>query len=388
MALDSKQKYELKTIIKELEQYRGRHTELVSVYVPSGYDINKIVGHLCDEQGTANNIKSPGTRKNVIDALDFLKNIYKDSTDQIGDKVVVIGGGFTAVDAARSAKRLGAKEVYIAYRRTRGEMPAGEKEIAVAEDEGIKIMYLVSPVSVETKNGKIKGIKMVNQTLGEKDSSLRRRPEEVPSAEFVLSCDTVITAIGQKIDNNSLTDDNIELNSQGMIKTSKKTQSTSIPNVYAAGDATGIASIIDAAAGGKNAAASIDKLLNNKNAVLEYMPDSPSVSEDDVLKRTGYFKDETPIDLNIKSGNERINNFSPHVRTMTEEEAVKEADRCLNCGCGVGCGICAQICSAFAVDRAGIDSWKIDEEECVACGMCFLRCPNDNIEMIDTREEV
>ena len=106
------------------------------------------------------------------------------------------------------------------------------------------------------------------------------------------------------------------------------------------------------------------------------------------LKRTGYFKDEGRVDLYTADGDGRVGNFSTYIRTLTEEEAVAEARRCLNCGCGEGCGLCASICSEFAIHLASPDVWEIDSEECVACGMCYNRCPNKNIEMIDKHIKV
>ena len=113
------------------------------------------------------------------------------------------------------ARRLGRKEVYIAYRRTRDEMPASDQEIAEAEEEGIKIMYLVAPKEIVIENGKVTGITMINQVLGEKDESERRRPEAVADAQFTLLCDTIIAATGQKPELSAIKD--IKTDKKGMI---------------------------------------------------------------------------------------------------------------------------------------------------------------------------
>ncbi len=316
----------------------------------------------------------------VVSALDYLKNVYDNNEVITGKRTVVIGGGFTAVDAARTAKRLGSEEVFIAYRRTKDEMPASEEEIREAEEEGIKVMYLVSPKSIKAENGKVTGIELVNQVLGDKDKSNRRRPEEVESAKFVIPCDTVITATGQKPDLNNLS---IETSKGGMVEIDMETGATSIEAVFAGGDAVNVNNVIAAIAAGKKCAASIDKLLAGKDATLEYQEELPVVRKEDVLKRVGYFKDEDGINLYTMTGKERLENFSTYIRSMTEEEAVKEAARCLNCGCGEGCGLCATICSEFAIHLEAPDQWKIDSEECVACGMCYNRCPNGNIEIVN-----
>lgn len=317
----------------------------------------------------------------VISALKLLKDVYDDEKVIVGKRVVVIGGGFTAIDAARTAKRLGAQDVLVSYRRTKDEMPATREEIAEAEAEGIKVMYLVAPKSVETSNGRVSGLRMVNQVLGDKDQSNRRRPEEYTGAEFVLPCDLIVTAIGQKP--NTQTVQGLRVDKQGMVVTSPSTGATNIEGVFVGGDVTNVDSVIASIAAGKKGACSIDKLLAGENAVLEYEPEYPTVSKEKVLRRVGYFKDNAPVDLYTATGKERVTNFSTYVRTLTEAEAVAEAQRCLNCGCGEGCGLCASICSEFAIHVVAPDVWEINKDECVACGMCFNRCPNKNIEMVD-----
>lgn len=317
----------------------------------------------------------------VYSAISFLKSVYDGKAPKVGKRVVVIGGGFTAVDSARTAKRLGAEEVYIAYRRTKDEMPASEEEITEAEEEGIKIMYLVAPKEIVTENGKVTGITMVNQVLGEKDESNRRRPEAVSEAQFTLPCDTVIAATGQKPEQSAVKD--LKIDRRGMIVTVPSTGATNIEGVFAGGDVVNVENVIAAIAAGKRGAVSIDKYIAKENATLEYEPDYPEVSKEAVLKRTGYFKDIGPIDINTVDGKDRIKSFETYTRTLTEEEAVAEAKRCLNCGCGEGCGICASICSEFAIHLKHDDCWEVNPQECVACGMCYNRCPNGNIEMIN-----
>jgi NADPH-dependent glutamate synthase beta subunit-like oxidoreductase/dihydroorotate dehydrogenase len=319
--------------------------------------------------------------KGVISALSLLKDVYDSKQFKIGKKVVVVGGGFTAIDAARTAKRLGAEDVFITYRRTKDEMPATPEEVAEAEAEGIKVMYLVAPKSVEVKKGKVTGIRMVNQVLGEKDKSDRRKPEEVAAAEFVLPCDTIISAIGQKPKADAIA--GLKIDKQGMVINVPATGATNISGVFAGGDVTNVDSVIAAIASGRAAACSIDKHIAGENATLVNEPYYPVVSKDEVLRRVGYFKDVERLDLYTMDGEQRVTNFSTHIRTMTEAEAVTEAKRCLNCGCGEGCGLCADICSEFAIHIKSTDVWEVNSEECVACGMCFNLCPNKNIEMIN-----
>lgn len=317
----------------------------------------------------------------VIDAVDFLKAANRGEKIDVGKRVVVLGGGFTAVDAAQTAVRLGAGEVIIAYRRTRDEMPASGKEIAEAEAEGIRIMYLVAPVSIEVKNGRAAGVNLRAQTLAR--GSGRRRPEGVRGAEFCLPCDTIISAIGQRVEKGTgLAGEN------GFVDIDRDTCATSIEGVYAGGDAAGLANVISAAAMGRRAAASMDKFIMGSDAVLEYTDETVCVDPDKVLSRTGYYKDEKyGVSLETREADVRRGDFLPYTRVMTEEEAVAEAQRCLNCGCGEGCQLCKTICSDFAPFIPKPDVLEIDYEACVACGMCYNRCPNKNIEMISTGRE-
>ena len=319
--------------------------------------------------------------KGVFTALELLKKVYDGEKPEMGNRVVVIGGGFTAVDAARTARRLGAGEVYIAYRRTRDEMPATAEEIAEAEAEGIRVMYLVSPRSIESAGGRVTGIRMVNQVLGGSDPSGRRKPEEVSGAEFTLSCDTVIAATGQKPDLSALT--GLTTDKGGMPVVNLSTGATSMEAVYAGGDVTNVATVIAAIADGKRAACSIDRFIADSAAILDDEPEYPVVSKEAVLKRSGYFKDEEGTNLYTMDGSRRVENYNTYLRTLTDEEAAREASRCLNCGCGEGCGLCASICSEFAIHLKAPDQWEINSEECVACGMCYNRCPNKNIEMVN-----
>ena len=329
-------------------------------------------------------LRIPGDdAKGVIPAIKYLKAVYDGQIKESGKKVVVLGGGFTAVDAARTARRLGAEKVYIAYRRTKDEMPASKEEIAEAEAEGIKVMYLVSPKSIEVKNGAVAGITLVNQVLGDKDDSGRRKPEQVEGAEFTLDCDMVIAATGQKPE--AVAVKGLPADKGGMLLCNPFTCETGKDGVYAGGDAVEVRTVIAAIADGKKAACSIDRFLAGDKAVLQYEPEYPVVSKEAVLKRAGYFKDEGAIDLLTMDGGERIKGFENYVRTLTDAEAKAEASRCLNCGCGEGCGLCASICKEFAIHLSAPDTWEIDKEECVACGMCYNRCPNKNIEMIDKK---
>lgn len=319
--------------------------------------------------------------KGVISAIDLLKNVYDCNKVEIGDDVVVLGGGFSAVDAARTARRLGAKNVYIAYRRTRDERSATDEEIAAAEAEGVKVMYLVVPKEIITDGGKVSAIKMTTQVLAGLDESGRRKPVAVEGAEFTLKCDTVITAIGQLPDKDATAD--LKTNENGMVAVDNALSVDGF--VYAGGDAVEARNVISAISDGRRAAYCIDDALSGGKPTLKLVEISDTVDPHKVLRRNPYFTDGDAIDLDAESGEERVKNFDTFRRVMTEEEAVEEASRCLKCGCGEGCQVCKNLCTDFAINVSADDTIKIHGGKCVACGMCYNMCPNGNIEMIDLK---
>jgi len=314
-------------------------------------------------------------------ALEFLNRIQKGEKIRLGKRVVIIGGGFSAVDAARTWLRHGAEDVYIAYRRTKDEMPVSPEEITEAEEEGVKIITLVSPKEILASDRKIRGVRFVNVVLGEKDASDRRRPVEVEGTEFILKVDTVISALGQKIE--ELQDHELsQITTNGKIEVDPDTLRTNLTDIYAVGDAAfGASDIISAIASGKRAAVAVDKYLAREKAVLRPIPELNQIERNVVLETKGNVRRIPSIKNVTIEAQERIKNFKMYSRVFTEEEAVAEANRCLNCGCGEGCMLCADLCNSFAISNVD-GKPEINEEECVGCGVCVWRCPNENIGMI------
>jgi NADPH-dependent glutamate synthase beta subunit-like oxidoreductase len=203
--------------------------------------------------------------------IEFLTTVAEGNDVAVKNKVVVIGGGNVAVDAARAAKRLGAKDVMVVYRRSEKEMPAYAEEIQRTLEEGIDISYLTAPLRVVVKEGKVTGLECIRTELGAPDDSGRRRPVPVDGSEFVLPCNAVISAIGQRIDTSWAHQvPSLKWSRRGTLVVNPHTMQTSIPHVFAGGDAVkGPDTVIEAIAAGRRAAMSIDKYLGG-NGVLEF----------------------------------------------------------------------------------------------------------------------
>lgn len=206
--------------------------------------------------------------KGIVDGVAFLRrSAFKEIPEsEIKGKLIVVGGGNTAIDSARVAWRLGYDEVYILYRRTRKEMPANPWEVDAAEEEGIKLQYLAAPVEIIGRDGCVVGMKCVKMELGEPDASGRRKPVPIEGSEYVIEAETVVAAIGQRPDLSFLGQDHgIELTRWNTIACDDETGMTNVPGIFAGGDvATGPDIAIRAIAGGKRAAQGIHKYLRSK----------------------------------------------------------------------------------------------------------------------------
>jgi NADH-quinone oxidoreductase subunit F len=265
--------------------------------------------------------------------LNFLQDVREGKKVTIGSRVAVIGGGNVALDAARTALRLGSKEVEIYYRRSRDEMPVSEIEYDETVEEGIKINFLVSPTSLVSQNGKITGINLVKMELGELDSSGRRRPNPIKGSDFEVKIDTVIAAVGQSADTSFLSpEEEMEKTGQGRLKVNNNNLATSIPGVFAGGDfVTGPAMVIDAISAGRRAALAIDKYLNGDDSYIRLYD-----KKSDVVPLPGTEKQESEAiepqqKIPVISVGQREGNFKEIELGYSEEQAVKEARRCLRC---------------------------------------------------------
>jgi NADH-quinone oxidoreductase subunit F len=201
--------------------------------------------------------------KGVVNALDFLWDANSGKKIEIGKNVVVIGGGNVAIDAAKTALRLGANEVTILYRRSREEMPANPWEVKEAENEGVKIEFLVAPKKISEEKGKVSAVECVRMQLGEPDETGRKKPMPIEGSEFTCKTDMVVLAIGEAPDLGFLPKE-VELNEDGTVWVNPITMETSLQGVFAGGDAVnGPATVIEAIRDGKRSAVSIEDYLKS-----------------------------------------------------------------------------------------------------------------------------
>jgi NADH-quinone oxidoreductase subunit F len=272
--------------------------------------------------------------KGCIDSIEFLGKINLSEKVKPGDQVVVVGGGNSAVDAARVAIRLGAKEVTIAYRRTRAEMPAFEEEIEAAEEEGVKIHYLAAPIRIiGNEDNQITGMECIRNKLGEPDASGRRRPVPIEGSEFIIPCDVIIPAISQEPEITDLIEDtDLNVTPWNTFEVSPNTLEGNIPGIFAAGDAvTGPATIIEAIAAGQRAAAAIDKYFNGEKLEWQFKSVRPKrlVEQLEIPeKEIERLKREKMPCLKVA---QRIKNFKEVETGYTEKMCIDEAKRCLRC---------------------------------------------------------
>jgi len=267
----------------------------------------------------------------ITDALGFLRTYNLRGSVPVGTNVVVIGGGNSAIDAARTALRLGAEKVTVVYRRSREAMPAYEEEIEEAEHEGVELRLLTAPVEVVSEGKKVAGIKCLPMRLGEFDRSGRRRPEEAGDA-FVVKADQVLVAIGQTLELKKMCNDvTLETRGRDFIQIDPVSGQTSEKWVFAGGDAvSGASSVVEAVAAGERAAVGIDVYLTGKNHA--FWRETKPVD-------TKFDPDADPLDvprerLNLISVDRRRANFDEVEQPWPEAVAVRQAKRCLRCDYG------------------------------------------------------
>jgi NADH-quinone oxidoreductase subunit F len=267
----------------------------------------------------------------VIDAVEFLRDINLNREVKIGDKVIVIGGGNSAIDAARVTKRLG-KDTRILYRRTRAEMPAIKSEIEEAIIEGIDIQFLAAPTKVLSSNGKIEAIECIRMELGDIDVSGRRRPVPIPGSEFKVEVDTLILAISQEPDVSFLNGNRLNISKWNTVEVDPETLLTNVEGIFAGGDVvTGPNTVTEAMAHGKIAAQMIDKYVRGDKLERKYEVTRPAVRVEALELTEEEIKGLKRPKMRSIPVAQRIKNFKEVELGYTEAQAITEAKRCLRC---------------------------------------------------------
>src|SRR4030043_503727 len=262
---------------------------------------------------------------------------------KVGEKTIVIGGGNGAIDAARTALRLGAKEVNILYRRSRDEMPANSWEIEAAEREGIKIQILTAPVEGVAKDGRVSGVRCIRMELGEPDASGRRRPTPIKGSEYIIPADVMIAAVAQAPEISFLDESHgLDITNKGTVAVAPHTLATHRPGVFAGGDvARGPWILIQAIADGRRGAFSIDRYLRGI-PLLTPREQIPLPVVDLSREEIDQMVEEGKVDLTPRTKvpelpeGERVRDFREVELVLTEAQARQEADRCLACGIFAG----------------------------------------------------
>ncbi len=271
--------------------------------------------------------------KNVVHAINFLRQYNIRGSVPVGKQVVVVGGGNAAIDAARTALRLGAEKVTIIYRRSQDEMPAYAEEIEEALHEGVELMTLTQPMEImKAKDGSVAGIKCIPMKLGEFDRTGRRRPTEKEEETFIMQTDQVIIAIGQRLEAKKFIDNiGLALNTNKFIQTDPVTGQTNIPWIFAGGDnATGPASVVTAIAGGERAAVGINLYLTGEEGAF-WREDKPVNTEYDPEADPVPYPREKMRSIPVEK---RRHNFDEVELPWVESVAIRQCKRCLRCDYG------------------------------------------------------
>ncbi len=332
-------------------------------------------------------------------ALQFLKDVSFGLKIKPADRVAIVGGGNAAVDAARTCVRLGSQSVSIVYRRTRSEMPAHFEEIIQMAEEGIHVHQLTVPARILGSYGKVDFLECVMATLGEPDPTGRRRPVPISGSEYKMPVGSVITAIGQRPDVEAFPGlGELDLTPKQTIKVMSYNQQTSVPDVFAGGDAvTGPATVVQAIGAGKRAARAIHAHLRGESSPHKSVPrprDMVAPVVMDYREKAFIQRQEIPmIDLD-----RRLHTFDQVELGLDEIAAQQEAKRCMRCDICERCGKCVEVCreklgaSAIRFHHAGESSLILKDyvhglPKCIGCGSCVNICPTGALQMRDHGDE-
>ena len=372
----------------------------------------------------------------IYRGIDFLREVEMGTAPKLYGTVAIVGGGNTAIDAARTALRYGAEKVKIIYRRSIKEMPAHHEEIEAAEKEGVEILFLTNPKSIVSENNRLKGFECLKMKLEAAKPGERPQPVPIEGSEYIVECDFAIGAIGQQIDTSFVNlDKDVNLDKRGTVKVNLKTFETTIPGVFAGGDVvTGALTAISSIAQGKKAALAI---MNYFEKGLASLTEKPYLSFRHRFGELSEREFEHIKKLKREENNEidaaeRILSFNEVETGITEDQLHNECDRCLECGCSefyncdlrkyaeeyninindyigevkkylvdyrhpfitldankcINCGRCVRTCSGIlkvsalefvyrgfkSVVKPAMEKALLDTN-CIACGNCIDTCP-------------
>ncbi|MHC1702453.1 MAG: molybdopterin-dependent oxidoreductase [Tenuifilaceae bacterium] len=385
----------------------------------------------------------------VFSGIDFLRNmeVTGQRYDFKGKKIVVVGGGNTAMDCCRTSLRCKSTDVKVVYRRSEAEMPANPIEIHESKLEGVEYLFLTNPVRVnKDENGKLKSMTLIRMGLGEPDASGRRRPVPIEGSEFEIEVDYILAAIGQKTEINFLDDINkyakegqLKPTKWGDIDADKNTLQTGIPSVFAAGDGvTGPATLIEAVAQARLATHSCNLYLTGQKVVppvKEFLSKKDNFKNQEKDEYVGRYRQQIREEMPVMEPGSRVN-FKEVELGYSEQQALNETSRCLECGCVeyfdcdlkkhadtykadqkrfagehkefplniahpyieidnnkcILCSRCVRICkevvgaNALTLIKRGFDTYvapafgdKLQDTKCESCGMCISACPTGAI---------
>lgn len=324
----------------------------------------------------------------VLNAVDFLREVSLTRKFDIAEKIVVVGGGNVAIDVARSARRVGAKEVHMVCLEPKDKMPAHAWEIEEAEEEGVIIHAGFGPEKIVEKDGKVAGFEVKECTsIFDKEGNFA--PQFNESNKKIFDVDNVIFAVGQAVDNSFVADDMLETVRGGRFKVDPVTLQTKLDNVFVAGDASGRSVIVvEAMAEGRKAAISIDKFLQGKDMTIEreYEGAYETWLETEVKEET---EDLPRVKTRQIEPSIRVHSFEEVDLGLTEEQAKNEASRCLKCECKLCMKECEMLgdfceCPKDLFERV-LETGEIEPiipYSCNMCSQCTLACPKD-FEMKD-----
>jgi formate dehydrogenase major subunit len=325
----------------------------------------------------------------ALPAVDFLAAVSGGHPPQIGSEVLILGGGNTAMDACRTAVRLGTRKVTVLYRRTRREMPCLMSEVEAAEAEGVRIETLAAPVRLERKDGGLLRLTCMKMELGAPDESGRARPVPIPDSEFSLEATCVIAAIGQTVETDSLAASGVRLSRRG-IAVNPASLATNLDGIFAGGDAvTGADLAVRAVASGKLAAVAIDQYLDGRPVKGDPEMISVLMSKMDDAEMAAFFREieQTPRaampELPLEK---RVGSFAEVELGFSHEVAVREAGRCMHCGCWKAstCQL-RQIATEYGADPLRFAGARrkfqrdsshpeivYEPGKCILCGACVM----------------